>query len=537
MNITEYIIVGSGCTGAMAAQTLVEAGKDVTMLDVGIQQDTSYALSIPEKDFLTIRRTEKDQHQYLIGKDFEGIAWDSSGKGQQITPPRRHMIHQTDTFLPVTSDTFSPVESLAYGGLGTGWGIGCWEWSSQELKTAGLAAPAMRAAYNTVARRIGVSATVDDAQKYTLGTLTEFQVSPHMDRNHMILYKNYLSKKHKLSKQGFVMGRTPLALLTKDKGERKAYSYKDMDFYSDAEQSAYRPWMTINQLKKKTNFHYINKQLVTYFEEKRDGIIVRCLNITTKKYTTFRCKNLVLATGVLGTARIVLRSIKNNGVHLPLLSNPYTYVPCIQLSMIGQEAERHKLGFAQLSLFLDEDQKNFGASMASLYSYQSLMLFRIIRQVPLDLVGARHLLRYLSSGMIIMGIHQPDKSGSKKFLELVPNATSPTGDMLKATYIPTSDETSLRERREKKFIAAMRSMGVFAIKRIDPGFGSGIHYAGVLPFDASEKPFTLHENGRLHGTKRIFVADGSGFTYLPAKGLTFSLMANAHNVALEALHA
>ena len=27
----------------------------------------------------------------------------------------------------------------------------------------------------------------------------------------------------------------------------------------------------------------------------------------------------------------------------------------------------------------------------------------------------------------------------------------------------------------------------------------------------------------------------AGFTYLPAKGLTFSLMANAHNVALNAL--
>jgi hypothetical protein len=31
------------------------------------------------------------------------------------------------------------------------------------------------------------------------------------------------------------------------------------------------------------------------------------------------------------------------------------------------------------------------------------------------------------------------------------------------------------------------------------------------------------------------VADGSGMRYLPAKGLTFSLMASAHNVAEAAL--
>jgi hypothetical protein len=39
----------------------------------------------------------------------------------------------------------------------------------------------------------------------------------------------------------------------------------------------------------------------------------------------------------------------------------------------------------------------------------------------------------------------------------------------------------------------------------------------------------------LGGTKNVFVADGSGFKYLPAKGLTLTLMANAHLVALNSL--
>ena len=45
----------------------------------------------------------------------------------------------------------------------------------------------------------------------------------------------------------------------------------------------------------------------------------------------------------------------------------------------------------------------------------------------------------------------------------------------------------------------------------------------------------LRQNGRLKGTSRVMVADGSGLTYLPAKGLTLSLMANAHNVAMNAI--
>ena len=77
----------------------------------------------------------------------------------------------------------------------------------------------------------------------------------------------------------------------------------------------------------------------------------------------------------------------------------------------------------------------------------------------------------------------------------------------------------------------MRRLGVHALKRINPGFGASVHYAGTLPFSTEEKPFTLAPNGRLHGTRNVYVADSSGFTRLPAKGLTFTLLANAHLVA------
>ena len=80
-------------------------------------------------------------------------------------------------------------------------------------------------------------------------------------------------------------------------------------------------------------------------------------------------------------------------------------------------------------------------------------------------------------------------------------------------------------------------MNCFVMKKINPGQGSGIHYAGTLPFSDSNERFHLLRNGKLGNTQNIFVADGSGFNYLPAKGLTFSLMANAHRVALNALTA
>ncbi|MDB5184912.1 MAG: hypothetical protein JWN38_720 [Candidatus Saccharibacteria bacterium] len=530
MTIYDYLIVGSGCSGAMAAQTLVDKGLHVTMLDVGIEREPS-APTIPDGDFLQLRQDDPEQYRYLIGDKASGVVWGAVGKGEQITPTRKHILAGVDTYIPMDSTTFSPLESLGYGGLGIGWGLQCWKYSEADLKAAGLDSAKMHAAYQTVSDRIGISATDDDATRYTIGNLKRYQPSPAMDRNHRYIYEKYEAKRQKFNKQGFHLGRTPLGLITKDRDGRKGYAYHDMDFYSDNDQSAWRPWITVNRLKQRPNFTYIGNKLVLSFHEKKDYTELKCLDITTDKTVSFYCRKLILASSTLGTARIVLRSLGSGSTRLPLLCNPYTYVPSVQPRFFGKAAEPKKLGFTQLSLFYDADHTNSDASVASLYSYQSLMLFRIVRHVPLNFVDARILMQYLLSSIVIMGIHHPDKHSDTKFLELMQTGSSPTGDALHVNYELSDAEKAVCSQRERQLIRAMRKMGTYSLKKLDPGYGSSIHYAGTLPYSATDEPFTLAESGRLHGTRTVYVADSSGFNYLPAPGLTFSLMANAHIVA------
>jgi hypothetical protein len=534
MNIVDCIVVGSGCSGAMAAQTLVEAGTEVTMLDVG-NENPEYNTLVPKKDFQSLRTEHTDQHRYFIGDQAEGVVWGDIGKGAQLTPARQHMVAMVDKYLPLSSKTFSPVESLGYGGLGIGWGLQCWEFSPRELEKAGMDVELMTNAYETVASRIGVSASRDDAAAYTLGALKNYQPSPTIDRNHKLIDKKYRAHKKRLHEQGFLLGRTPLALLTRDHDGRKKYAYRDMDFYTDNDHSAWRPWMTVNKLKKYKNFSYKNGQLVTRFEEKDKYVAVHCLDVTTNKPTVFYCRKLILGTSAFGSARVVLRSFNKLDTALPLLCNPYTYIPCLQPTMVGKGVEPKKMGFTQMTLCLDEARQNMGASIASLYSYQSLMLFRIIRQAPFDFIDARTIMRYLMSGFVIMGVHHPDTRSERKYLKLIKDEHSPTGDKLKVAYRLDESELAENQRRERKFIRAMHSMGTHALSRVNPGYGSSIHYAGTLPFSQKDVPFTLSPNGRLHGTKNVYVADSAGFNYLPAKGVTFSLLANAHLTAERVL--
>lgn len=530
MKIYDYIVIGSGCSGAMAAQTLVEAGKQVTMLDVGMR-NPGYESAVPNKDFVSIRKDETDQYSYFIGKNGEGITWDKIGKGAQVTPTRYHMTKQVEYYTPMASQTFSPLESLGYGGLGIGWGLQCWKFSAVDSKKAGLDPKNMDQAYEVVSSRIGISATRDSAQIYTMGSLGNFMESPVADRNHKAIQKQYAKRDKLYRGKGFFVGRTPLALLTKDQDGRKAYQYRDMDFYDDNGMSAWRPWVTVNQLLKMRNFTYKGSCLVTEFSEDSDLVHVKYVNTETSKTESVGCRKLILASGALGTARIVLRSLGNESSTLPLLSNPHTYIPCLQPLMIGKGIERHRLGLGQLSYFIDPEQKDDGISIASSYSYQSLLMFRIINQIPFGYAFGRKLLQYIMSSFVVVIVQHPDSSRKDKYLKLIPSKESPTGDKLYARYLLSNEEEIEWKKREKQYIKYLRKLRVFALKRVQTEHGSAIHYAGTVPFSSEERPLHQSSAGRIYGTKHVYAADSSGFTYLPAKGVTFSLMANAHIIA------
>jgi choline dehydrogenase-like flavoprotein len=63
--------------------------------------------------------------------------------------------------------------------------------------------------------------------------------------------------------------------------------------------------------------------------------------------------------------------------------------------------------------------------------------------------------------------------------------------------------------------------------------GSSVHYAGTIPMGGSEDEHTTRADGMVRGFDGLYVADGAGFPWLPAKNITFTLMANATRIASE----
>jgi choline dehydrogenase-like flavoprotein len=61
--------------------------------------------------------------------------------------------------------------------------------------------------------------------------------------------------------------------------------------------------------------------------------------------------------------------------------------------------------------------------------------------------------------------------------------------------------------------------------------GASVHYAGTIPMSIAPVPLTASAACRSHDFPNLHFVDGTCFPFLPAKNLTFSLMANAARVA------
>jgi hypothetical protein len=525
--VSDVIVVGSGASAVHAAYPLVEAGLTVTMLDVGFE-DKIYEPLIPDAPFTEIRRTDAAQHRYFLGDDFEGIPLGPVGTGAQVTPPRQYVLRHADKLTPMISSGFAPIESLAKGGLGGAWGAVSFPYLDSELQKSGLLPSAMRPHYERVARRIGISGPHDDDLKPFRGDLHTQQPPLDLDHNAETIYLRYQERRSSFHRAGIYMGSPMRAVLTQPLDGRREHPYHDMDFWSNKGGAVYRPALSLRQLRQYKNFSYQCPYLVKTFSEDKSGqISVRGESLDSQRHETFMARRLVLAAGSLGTTRIVLRSLQQYNMRVPLTCNAHTYVPCIHYRGLGTPAKDRCHSLAQLAMIYDPTGDREHLVQGQLYSYRSLLLFRLLKESPLAYREGLRVIRGLAPNFVILVIMHEDYRREDSYCLLRKNGET---DHLEIVYRPTEETDAQHRAYERVMTSCLRRLGCWPLKTVHPGHGSSIHYGSQLPFTHEDRPLTTDPSGHLRGTRWVYIADGAAFAYLPAKGLTLTLMANGDRV-------
>lgn len=524
----DALVVGSGASAVHAAWPLAQAGFRVAMLDVG-NQENHYARLIPPRGFTEIRRTDPEQHRYFLGDQFEGISLSRIAVGAQLTPPRTYITRDAGRLSPILSDNFTAMQSFAVGGLAAGWGASTIPFSDTDLSVWPISRQELQPHYEAITRRIGMCGAEDDISQL-IGTMPGMMPPADLDSNAEFIYQTYLRRRKSLQKSGFYMGRAWLALATREFRGRGPLRYEDMEYWSDQDRSVYRPHFTVEELRSFQGFSYLGGLFVESFEQDlEERVRVNCLNLRTGLHESVVGRRLILAAGALGTTRLVLKSLNRYDEAVPLLTNAYTYFPSLNLRRLGKPTRDRRHGLTQLTMFLVPGGEREHTLQLQLYSYRSLLLFKLVRELFLGRADSIRLLQMLQDYFVIFGVFQEDHSAPGKSLRLRHGASS-ENDILEANYHISAEVARYHRIQERRVLKLLMRLDCLPVGSIRPGYGSSIHYAGSFPMCEEGHELTTKPTGQLRAAPHVYLADGSTFPHLPAKSLTFTLMANANRV-------
>jgi choline dehydrogenase-like flavoprotein len=497
-------------------------GKRVLVLDVGHRPERLPDL---EGNIFELRKSRDDLFEQLIGSRFESLhnlhrrTVSLKLKGPHMTYIRRDW----EELSPIDSDGFEPTISLAEGGLANAWGAGAYRFTAEDLAGFPVGLNELQPYYDEVTRLIGICGQSDDLDPH-FGTAAGLLPPLRPSAFFKDLYARYQKKRPLFLERDIAIGLPRLAVLTQDYDGRPAYRYENLEFFKPLNPSVYNPSFTLRRMMEADEISYRPGYLVTSYVETPSHVDVIATNVASGESERFAAQTLFLGAGALNSARIVLASAGDHETRLPLLDNPMSCFPLFKLDRIGQPLGVHDSSLAQLNLICREPDTG-ETLQAAIYGTTGPLRSDIVFSLPVAASSGLVLAKYMSSAMALVMLFYPGRLSPDNHLRL--------GADGRLRLQHSQPQFGAVERR---LIAAFRALGYLSSVALCqyPRIGSALHYAGTLPMKSSPGRYETNADGRLSGSRRVYVVDGGSLTRLPAKNLTLTIMANAKRIASRA---
>ena len=532
------VVVGSGASGVHFALSLLHKGYQVLMLDVGHRPEPT--VHHPGAGFERLKAELDDPVQHFLGREFEGLVRPGLDSEYYGLPPGKGYVLREPRGVTARAEGFAPLFSFARGGLAEAWTAGVYPFNDAELRDFPFGYAELAPHYAEVARRIGVSGEADDLARFY--PVHDHLMKPlRLDRHSRRLLDDYGERRDGLNGTlRTYMGRSRIATLTAPRGDRRGCSYCGRCLWGCPARAIYTPAITLEECRTFSGFQYVPDVLVTHFafDGRRRVTAVVAEDVSTGAAREFPVDALALAAGTLSTSAIFLESVyRGTGEMLTLgglMDNRQILIPFVNLGMLGSPYEPESYQYHQVALGLEGDDPRDYVH-AQITTLKTAQVHPIVQSLPFDLRTATGVFRALRSALGIVNVNLRDTRRPENVvtLEQRPGSSLRT---LRIAYVESANEKTLRRRAVGRVRGALRRLGCV----VPPGMthvrpmGASVHYAGTIPMATSGAPCTATAECRSADFHNLFFVDGTTFPFLPAKNITFTLMANAARVAAEA---
>lgn len=549
-------VVGSGASGAHFALSVLRKGYQVHMLDVGVRKPTAVR---PDDSFQDLKSNLPDPVSHFLGSRFEAVLFPGNADEYYGFPPSKSYVFEQPRPFSVRASGFAPLSSFARGGLAEAWTGGCYPCRESELADFPIRYQDLHDGYSEVARRIGINGELDDMERFYPDH--EALLPPlKLDEHARVLVSRYERRKQSMQSAGCYLGRSRVATLSvqldpqqldPQKSDPKKLDPQHLDTQQPGRgpctylgrclwgcpvRALYTPESTLEECLRFPTFRYEPGLYVERFETDGAGRVTRVVatQLDPLAERTFDVETLVLAAGTLASARIFLRAIRHATGQSPrltgLMDNRQILVPFVNLRMIGKDFNPDSYQYHQLAMgFESDDPRDY--VHAQITTLKTALVHPIVQNVPFDLRTSLNIFRNVHAALGLVNVNLRDTRRDENYVML--DGGSDAGAALTIRYEPPPGERALIRRVLQRVKRALWKLGCV----VPPGMvhvrpmGASVHYAGLIPMSRSVRPLTASPECKSHDFDNLYFVDGTTFPFLPAKNLTFTLMANAVRVA------
>jgi len=281
-------------------------------------------------------------------------------------------------------------------------------------------------------------------------------------------------------------------------------------------------------------FEYVPGVEVSHLRVGPGGRVVAAVarSVATGTAQEFAVDRVALAAGALLSTRIFLASIQREAggpVRLGgLMDNRQVLVPFVNLGMLGQpfRAETYQYHLLGMGLEGDTPREYVHGQITTL---KTALVHPLIQRLPLNLSSSTRVFRSIHAALGLVNVNFRDTRRQESFVEL----TSEPEPRLRIHYTPDAGEPARMRAaiaRVKRVLFRLNCLVPPGMTHVRP-MGASVHYAGTVPMARTGGTLTTTPQCQSRDFENLFLVDGATFPFLPAKNITFSLMANAVRVA------
>jgi choline dehydrogenase-like flavoprotein len=536
--MTKVVVVGSGASGVHFTLSILEKGYDVTLLDVGWEKPPPVN---PEDSINDLKVNLKDPVKYFLGRDYEAVVYPGS-EGDYYTkyygtPPSKSHVFDEPHDFGYEAEGMVPLFSFAQGGLAEAWTGGAYPFNDDELKEFPFQYSDIEPYYGEVASRIGLVGAADDLARFFpihQNLLTPLRLDEHSE--HLVAEyekrKSYLNDKYKC-----YLGRSRVTAMSADTNGRNGCSYCGRCLWGCPTEALYTPSLTLRECLKHPNLTYVPNMFVSHFRYSSDGRVLSVIaeSVDNERMHEFTADRFVLAAGTLSSSKIYLDSIfleTGEVVKLTgLMDNRQILIPFLNLRRLGKAYDPNSYQYHQLAVGIESERPEEYIH-GQITTLKSATVHPIIQNVPFDLRTAMFVFRNVRAGLGVVNLNLHDRRRESSYVTLQPNSGNGR-TKLAISYEPPPNEDHVINRSLKTVKRFLWELGCI----VPPGMvhvrpmGASVHYSGTIPMSTEEAPHTASKYCRSHNFENLYFTDGTTFPFLPAKNVTFSLMANAVRLA------